>query len=83
MHEPEPSEASLRSAKSADVGEHQPSRVADDDVVDLTRAVDERADLPPRLMRRLGERCRELGRRELRQRDAAPVDALVRLDRGR
>jgi hypothetical protein len=45
VHEAKAAEATLRSAEAADVREHELARVADDDVVDLTRAMDERADL--------------------------------------
>ena len=58
-------------------------RVADDDVVDLARAVDERADLAARLERGLARATMQLGRRDVLERDPAPVDALERLRRVR
>ena len=54
VHQAKPAKAPLGGAQAADVGEDQPRRVADDDVVDLPRAVDERADLAAGLARRLG-----------------------------
>ena len=69
-------EAPLGGAQAADVRQHQLRRVADDDVVDLARAVHERADLPPGLVGRVGERLDQLGRGDALEGDPAPVDAL-------
>jgi hypothetical protein len=65
MHEPQTAEAPLRRAEAADVGEEELPRVADDHVLDLTAPMNERADLPPRLPRRIAERLRQLARRDL------------------
>src|SRR5262249_55209820 len=59
----------------------EPRSVAHDDVVDLARSMDERADLPPCLLGRLGERSKKLGRRHPLERDFAAVDVLEGLDR--
>ena len=81
VHEAERAEAPRRRAEAADVGQHELGRVADDHELDLARAMHERADLPPRFARGLGERPHELRRRDLRERDAPPVDALEELRR--
>jgi hypothetical protein len=82
VHEAKPSEAPFCRAQAPDVGEHQLAGVTDDDVVDLARSMDERAHLPPGLDGRFDERARELGGRDVVDRDAAPVNALERLRRG-
>jgi hypothetical protein len=76
VNQSQPAEAPFGRPQAPDVGEHQPTGVADDDVVDLPRAMHERADLASGLVGRLRERRGELRARKLRQRDAAPVDAL-------
>jgi hypothetical protein len=55
MDQAEASEASLGSAEAADVREHEAARVADDDVVDLARTMDERALLTSGLDARFDE----------------------------
>jgi hypothetical protein len=82
VNEAKATEASLGRAEASDVREHEAPRVTDDDVIDLTRSMDERADLTSRLDARFHERADELGRGDVRDGDAAPVDALQRL-RGR
>ena len=62
-------------------GQHQLAGVADDDVVDLARAVDEDAHLPPRLDRDRRERPRQLRRRDVVGGHATPVEALERAQR--
>ena len=69
-------EAPLADARALEVGPLDAARVADDDRLDVALAVDERADLPPRLVRKLGELARELGRDDLLRRDAARVELL-------
>jgi hypothetical protein len=69
-------EAPLADARALQVGPLDAARVADDDRLDVALAVDERADLPPRLVRKLGELARELGRDDLLRRDAARVELL-------
>jgi hypothetical protein len=69
-------EATLADARALEVGPLHSTRVADDDVLDVALAVYERADLPPRLVRKLGELPRELGRDDLLRRDAARVELL-------
>ena len=83
VHEAQPAEAPFGRAQAPDVRQHQLPGVADDHVVDLARAVHERADLPPRLDGGLDERARQLGRRDVVGRNAAPVDALERPERRR
>ena len=83
VHQPQRRETPLGGAQAPDVREDQLGRVAHDDVVDLARAVDERAHLPARLPRRLAERAQELGRRHPLERDLAPVNVLEGLDRAR
>ena len=82
VHEAKPAEAPLGGAEAPDVRQHQLAGVADDDVVDLARAMDEHADLAARLDAGLDERARELGRRDVRRGDAPAVDALERLRGG-
>lgn len=67
-------EATLADARAFEVGPLDAAGVADDDRLDVTLAVDERADLPPRLVRKLGELARELGRDDLLRRDAPRVE---------
>jgi hypothetical protein len=81
VHEAKAAKAPLGGAQAADVGEHQLPGVTDDDVVDLPGAMNERAYLAPGLARSVEQRARELGRRDVLDGDAAPVDALERLDR--
>jgi hypothetical protein len=69
-------EAPLADAGALEVWPLDAARVADDDRLDVALAVDERADLPPRLVRELGELARELGRDDLLRRDAARVELL-------
>jgi hypothetical protein len=69
-------EATLADARALEVGPLDAARVADDDRLDVALAVDERADLAPRLVRELGELARELGRDDLLRRDAARVELL-------
>jgi len=69
-------ESPLADARTFEVGPLDAARVADDDRLDVALAVDERADLPPRLVRKLGELARELGRDDLLRRDAARVELL-------
>jgi hypothetical protein len=69
-------EAALADARALEVGPLDAARVADDDRLDIALAVDERADLPPRLVRKLGELARELGRDDLLRRDAPRVELL-------
>ena len=69
-------EAVLADARALEVGPLDAARVADDDGLDVALAVDERADLPARLVRKLGELARELGRDDLLRRDAARVELL-------
>jgi hypothetical protein len=69
-------EAPLADARALEVGPLDAARVADDDGLDVALAVDERAYLPPRLVRELGELARELGRDDLLRRDAARVELL-------
>ena len=69
-------EAPLADARALEVGPLDAARVADDDRLDVALAVDERADLPPRLVRELGELARELGRDDLLRRDAPRVELL-------
>jgi hypothetical protein len=83
VHEAEAAETTFGRAKAADVREHQLSRVSDDDVIDLARAMDERADLTPGLDARRDERARQLRGRNVVERDAAPINALERLRRRR
>jgi hypothetical protein len=79
MHEAEAAKTTLRGAQAPDVREHEFAEVANDDVVDLTGAVDERTDLPPCLDTRLDERTRQLGGRDIGGRNATAVDTLERL----
>jgi hypothetical protein len=83
VDEAQAAEASLRGAQASDVREHEPTRVADDDVIDLTRTMDERAYLTSRLDARLDEGANELGRSEIGERNASTIDALERLRRRR
>jgi hypothetical protein len=69
-------ESALADARALEVGPLHAARVADDDVLDVALAVDERAYLPPRLVRKLGELPRELGRDDLLRRDAPRVELL-------
>ncbi len=69
-------ETPLADARALEVGPLDAARVADDDRLDVALAVDERADLAPRLVRKLGELARELGRNDLLRRDAARVKLL-------
>ncbi|HEX7316047.1 MAG TPA: hypothetical protein VF297_19220 [Pyrinomonadaceae bacterium] len=69
-------EAPLADARALEVGPLDAARVADDDRLDVALAVDEGADLPPRLVREFGELARELGRDDLLRRDAARVELL-------
>src|SRR6187549_1820899 len=82
VNEAEPAETSLRRAETSDVREHQLARIADDDVVDLTRSMDQHPDLAARLDARGDERTRELGRRDVGRGNAPAVDPLERLRRG-
>ncbi|MFL6254477.1 MAG: hypothetical protein ACJ74T_05620 [Pyrinomonadaceae bacterium] len=66
--------ASLADARALEVGPLDAACVADDDRLDVALAVDERADLAPRLVRKLGELARELGRDDLLRRDAPRVE---------
>ena len=76
VHGAESSEAALADARALEVGPLDTARVAHDDVLYVTFAVDERAYLPPRLVRELGELPRELGRDYLLRRDAPRVELL-------
>jgi hypothetical protein len=49
VDEAEAAEAALGGAEAADIGEHELAGVTDDDVVDLSGAVDEDTDLAARL----------------------------------
>ena len=81
VHEAQAAEAPLGGAQAADVGQHQLAGVADDDVVDLPRAMDEDAHLPARLERDGRERASQLGGRDVVDRDAAAVEALEGVQR--
>lgn len=81
VHEAKPAEASLRGAKATDIRQHQLAGVTDDDVVDLSRSMNERAHLASGLDTGGDEGTRELGRRDVRCGNAAPINALERLRR--
>jgi hypothetical protein len=83
VDEAEPAEPSFGGPKPADVRKHEAAGVANDDVVDLARTMDERADLTTGLDARFDERTDELGRSQIRERDASSIDALERLRRRR
>jgi hypothetical protein len=83
VDETKAAEAPFRGAEAPDVREHQLSGVTDDDVIDLAGAMDERADLTPRLDARGDERARQLRGRNVVERDATPINALERLRRRR
>ncbi len=81
VHEAECPKASLGRPQAPDVRQNQARRVADDDVIDLPGAMDERADLPARLARGVRERTKKLRRRQPLERDLAAVDVFEGLDR--
>src|SRR5262249_16969929 len=76
VDEPEAAEAAARRTEAADVGKDELGRVPDDDVLDLTAAIDEDADLTRDLGRALAEKRRELGPDDVRRNHAPAIDAL-------
>ena len=79
VHETKSTKASFGRAQTSDVRKHEPLRVTDDDVVDLSRAMHERTDLPPRLDAREHERAKQLLRADVGSGHAPPIDALESL----
>jgi hypothetical protein len=69
-------EATFADARALEVGPFDAARVADDDRLDVALAINERAYLSARLMRKLRELARELWRDDLLRRDAARVELL-------
>jgi len=82
VDQPQAAEATFGGTRAADVGEHELGRVADDDPLHLTVAVDEHAHLPTGRRGHLGHRACELGREESIERDPSAVEALERVDVG-
>jgi hypothetical protein len=78
VDQPQPAEPAFRRAQAPDVRQNELRRIADDDVVDLSRTVNEDADLPPGLERDRSERSRQLGGGDVVGRNATPVQALER-----
>ena len=72
-------EAAGGAAQTADVGQHDLGRIADEDVRDLAAAIDQHADLAKHRRRDLGEEVGELGAHHLRRCDAPAIDSLERL----
>ena len=83
MDEAEAAEAALAAAHTADVGQEDLRRIADDHVLDRATPVDQHADLAMQLGALHRELSRQLGRHDLGRRDAPAVQALERLDLAR
>jgi hypothetical protein len=60
-------------ALASEVGQLDLFRVADNDVLDVALAINQRADLSPRLVREFGELAREFGRDDALRRNAPRV----------
>jgi hypothetical protein len=71
-----PAEAVGGDALAAEVGQLDLFRVADHDVLDVALAINQRADLPPGLVREFGELAREFGRDDPLRRNAPRVELL-------
>jgi hypothetical protein len=68
-----PAEAVGCDALASEVGQLDLFRVADNDVLDVALAINQRADLSPRLVREFGELAREFGRDDALRRNAPRV----------
>jgi hypothetical protein len=76
-------EAAGGAAQTADVGQGDLRRVADEDVGDLAAPIDQHADLTVHRRRDLGEVAGQLGADHLGRGDPPPVDPLERLELAR
>ena len=76
MHTAQPAKAIRADARSLQVRQFNAARIADDDVFDITLAINQCADLPARLMREFGHLSRKLWRHDLMRRDPPRVELL-------
>jgi hypothetical protein len=61
-------------ARPLQIRQFDPPRIADDDILDVAFAINQRANLPPRFKRKLRQLSCELGRYDLVRRDPSRVE---------
>ncbi len=76
MHETQTAKPIARDAHTLEIGQFNSARISDDDVFHVALAIDERADLPIRFMRKLAKLPRKFRRHNLVRRNAARVQLL-------
>jgi hypothetical protein len=74
MHAAQAAKTVCRDARAFQIRQLNSPRIADDDIFDVAFAVNQRADLSPRLKRKLRQLSRKLRRHNLVRRDAARVE---------